>query len=201
MRIKLMKVFQIGFGRTGTKSIASALRDQGFNVLDQRVERLNRTKLVRFWATGQLDRLMALAVKYDVVEDHPFSLIYKELRCQFPEARFIYSTRSPEKWLNSIVSHTLQERGPSESKRLIFGFETPIGHEAHYLELFERHRREVREFFRDDPLFLEVDLSQPFQADRIAKFLGIPEISLPMRNVSKPSTLSVKGKNGALTNA
>ncbi|MEO0752163.1 MAG: sulfotransferase [Pseudomonadota bacterium] len=178
-----MKVFLIGFGRTGTKSVSHALRDAGLSVLDLRAERLNRTKLVRFWAHRDYDALRALADKYDVVEDHPWPMLYRELDEWFPDARFIFMHRDADLWLNSILKHT-ERRGPSENKLHVFGLDTPVGHEAHYQSIFAAHRRAVRTYFDGHPRFLEVDLSEETAQARIAAFLDLPEFDLPHRNKS-----------------
>lgn len=84
-----MNVFLIGFGRTWTKSVSAALRGAGLNVLDMRAERLIRTMPVRFWAHKDYDALRASREKYDVVEDHPWPMVYRELDQWFPDAKFV----------------------------------------------------------------------------------------------------------------
>lgn len=180
-----VKVFQIGFGRTGTKSVAAGLRQCGLRVLDFRHERLNRARLIRLWAQGHIDDLMDLAARYDVVEDHPWPLMFRELEAAHPQAKFLYSTRSAASWLESIINHTAT-RGPSEGKLHIFGADTPVGHEAAYVERFLAHRDEVREHFAGAPSFLEFDVTQPGAEESIANFLGLDEFRLPQLNRSRP---------------
>lgn len=181
----MVKVFQIGFGRTGTKSIASGLRRCGLSVLDMRAEKLNRLRLIRLWAQGRTDALLALATKYDVVEDHPWPFLYRELDSTFPDALFLYSTRSPESWLASILNHTAT-RGPSEGKRLVFGVDTPVGNEAAYVDRFLMHREAVRGYFGRSPRFLEFDVTQQDAAGKLRAFLGLPDFELPQLNKSQP---------------
>ena len=182
-----LKVFQIAFGRTGTKSIAAGLRQCGFSVLDMRREKLNRTRLIRLWAEGLTSELMEFASRYDVVEDHPWPFLYRELDALYPEARFLYSTRSPESWLNSIVKHTAM-RGPLEGKRLVFGADTPVGHEAAYIDRFVSHREDVLRYFGDSSRFLEFDVTQPGAESLIGAFLGLTRFRLPQLNKSLPDT-------------
>ena len=179
-----MKVILIGFGRTGTKSVSAALRGAGLNVLDMRAERLNRTQLVRMWANKDYDALRALAKKYEVGEDHPWPMIYKELDEWFPEARFIFMHRDADLWLKSILKHT-EQRGPSENKLHVFGIDTPVGHEEHYKSVFNAHRAAVRQYFEGHPRYLEVDLSDEDAEGRIAGFLGMAGLTLPHRNKSQ----------------
>lgn len=189
---KEMKIFQIGFGRTGTKSLSFALRAAGFSVLDMKKERLNRSKLIRMWKEKELSSLLALAQKYNVVEDHPWPFLYKELKKEFPQAFFIYTTRSPKEWLNSICNHTRTMRGPSEGKEMIFGYSQPFGHEEHYIKIFEKHRDDVRKFFHGDPHFLEVEISSIDSQRKVSSFLGVALGDLKIRNAStKRSSLRI----------
>lgn len=181
----MLKVFQIGFGRTGTKSVAAGLRQCGLRVLNLQHERLNRARLIRLWAQGRKDDLIDLAARYDVVEDHPWPLMFLDLELAFPNARFLYSTRSPESWLASIINHTAT-RGPSEGKFHIFGADSPVGNEAKYLERFVMHRNEVRRHFARSPRFLEFDVTQPGTEERIGAFLGLSQFRLPQLNRSQP---------------
>ena len=103
-------------------------------------------------------------------------MLYKELFNEFPSGKFILTTRSTESWIKSIVSHTINTRGPSESKRIIFGYDTPIGHEDTYKSIYSMHNQTVRNYFSGGDNFLEIDLSDPNCKDSLSKFLKV-EIS------------------------
>jgi len=170
------KIFLIGFGRTGTKSMASLLKALGYSVLDLKRERIGRIKLVRLYESGNTSMLFEYVKKYDVVEDHPWPLLYKELFYEYPSAKFILTARSTESWIRSIVSHTINKRGPSENKRIIFGHDSPIGHEEKYKLIYDLHNQSVRNFFSGSDKFLEIDVTDPHCKTYLSKFLQV-EIS------------------------
>lgn len=180
-----MKVFLVGFGRTGTKTMAKALRSSGLNVLDMKKERINRTKLVRAWKERNWDFLFDLSDRYDVVEDHPWPMMYKELTGRYPQAKFIFTYRDSESWLRSIINHTIENRGPSENKLHLFGHDSPIGNEKVYLNKFEQHKKEIIEYFQGCDNFLSIKLGDPNNKKLIEDFLGIKNINIEHLNKSK----------------
>jgi len=167
------KIFLIGFGRTGTKSIASLLKSLGYSILDLKHERIGRLSLVRLYESGDISKLFEYVRKYDVVEDHPWPLLYKELFYEFPSAKFILTSRTTESWIRSIVNHTINIRGPSENKRIIFGHDSPIGNEEIYKSIYSLHNQSVRNFFSDSEKFLEIDLTNPKCKEHLTSFLQV----------------------------
>ena len=90
------KVFCVGFHKTGTKTLAAALRLLGYRVTGP-----NWTKEVDI-ATTASSRAMALVDQFDAFQDNPWPLLYRELDTRCPESKFILTTRDADRWITSV---------------------------------------------------------------------------------------------------
>lgn len=171
------KVFCIGFHKTGTTSLAKALE-----LLDYRVTGPNGTKdpeiAKKIWSMAD-----ELVRQYDAFQDNPWPVIYREMDQKYPGSKFIFMTRSPESWINSQV----RDFGLSETpmRKWIYGVGCPQGNEDVYVARFERHNREVVEYFADRPDdLLMLDLPQGDGWEKLCTFLGkgVPDTPFPHAN-------------------
>lgn len=165
------KVFCIGYQKTGTTSINLALTRLGYRVAsvfgrDLPLEEIRRTYVARG---------LEFARTHDAVEDMPFPLIFRELDAAFPGSRFILTWRETDRWLASIRDHF--GANPGVLQQLAYGEDAPapVGHEARYAEVYDRHNAEVRDYFRDRPTdLLEMNLSKGEGWEALCGFLGRP---------------------------
>ena len=110
----------MGLSRTGTASVANALRQLGVPTHHYSPEAFVRQDTIspslkfepqakrsvcRKWrlqkeinAKLQLDKINFS----NSVRDFPIPLFYRELRGKYPDARFIYTFRDEQKWLTSM---------------------------------------------------------------------------------------------------
>src|SRR5690606_2198995 len=136
---------------------------------------------------GELEPVLAFADRYDSFEDWPWPLLYRELDQRYPGSKFILTTRrDAETWLRSLKNHATLT-GPTDFRRVAYGHDMPHGHEAEHIERYERHNREVREYFRDRPEdFLEVCWETGSGWKELGAFLGreVPDLPLPHTNRS-----------------
>jgi hypothetical protein len=161
------KIFCIGFHKTGTSSMAAALRMLGYSVTGP---------------NGQHDPdiennvyIMAekLTEKYDAFQDNPWPIIYRWCHQQFPDAKFIFTVRDPEKWYRSQGNFGERE---TPMRRWIYGKDagSPIGNKACYIARYNAHNAEVREYFKNNPNFVEVDITAGDGWEGICGLLGRP---------------------------
>jgi Sulfotransferase domain len=168
------KIFLIGFNKTGTTSIEAALKDLGFIMGDQEKGEL----LLHSIAKGNYNGLAELISYGEAFQDVPFSLpnMYKRLHKEYPNARFILSTRnSKEEWYNSITKYhaklwscgAIPSRKELEQANYSYpGFaleylETVFGKVDYdselYMNIYEKHNNDVRRYFDQFPSnFLEI---------------------------------------------
>ena len=91
----MRKIFGIGLSRTGTKSLAAALQILGYNTL-------HYCPLVNKRDSISSDDIK----KYDAIISTKFYGIYSVLDLQYPNSKFILTTRDKEHWFSSISKYS-----------------------------------------------------------------------------------------------
>jgi tetratricopeptide (TPR) repeat protein len=184
------KVFGIGLSKTGTTTLARALRELGFQVLD--------------WLNPLTREMMSDEDLYlfDAFTDTPVATGFERLYHLFSHSLFVYTERPLDSWKPSILQHWRRHYG-------VNGFE----HARHELSLPDRfhhgrqfrslrqslyfnhssfesaylaHDRRVRNFFQDKPpgRLLEFDVFSGDGWPQLCAFLGraIPSTPFPWEN-------------------
>jgi len=171
------KVFVIGFHKTGTSSLKKALTILGYKVKgpfgtkDPNISRYACEAAFRF------------VEQYDAFQDNPWPIIYKELDKKYPGSKFILIIRPAEKWLESQVRHFGTTKTPM--REWIYGVGYPAGNEGVYLARYERHNKEVLEYFKDRPDdLLVLRLAEGDGWKKLCKFLhkDVPNVDFPHEN-------------------
>jgi hypothetical protein len=107
---KRRKVFCIGYNKTGTTSLARALRDLGYMVGNQATAEL----LIHHYAQRNFRPIVDYCRTAEAFQDIPFSLpyTYQILDHAFPGSRFVLSIRDDEdEWYRSRVRFTQKRLG------------------------------------------------------------------------------------------
>lgn len=185
-----MKVFGTGMQRTGTTSLARALRVLGIKTRDCPVA------LYR-------DIDADVIREFDAFADNPIPLLYKKLDERHPGAKFIHTERDEQGWLRSVewlftvgaVKFNWAEHEEfAWFHRDLYGtteFDADV-----FLAKYRSHNREVREHFagREDDLLL-LDISRGEGFEKICPFLGldVPDQPFPHGN-KRESMLRVRLK-------
>ena len=98
-----MKIIGAGFGRTGTTSIQRALKELGYTAYNfEAVVKHQHFDAWREITEGKKPDWEKLFQGYDATIAWPPCFFYKELYEAYPEAKFILTTRDPERWAESI---------------------------------------------------------------------------------------------------
>jgi hypothetical protein len=87
----------IGFHKTGTKSLASALSTLGYRVTGP-----NGVKDPDI-GKNVYAMTFSLVERFDPFQDNPWPIIYKELDKKYPESKFVLSVRTSDSWIKSRV--------------------------------------------------------------------------------------------------
>ncbi len=188
------KVFAVGFGKTGTTSLESALKGFGYKMGNQGVGEI----LAEDWHNGRADRIINFCHTANAFQDMPFGMpnLFKELDAAFPKSKFILTVRDDEDvWFNSLVNYhsKLFSKGniPSEEElknalyrhkgwslevlKFIFEYpEIPLYEEAYYKSKYLNHNQSVIEYFSsrpDDLLVLNVSNESSYRD--LANFLNV----------------------------
>jgi hypothetical protein len=183
------KVFCIGFHKTGTTTLEVALKKLGYRVTGS-----FGTKDPEI--AGKVHELAyAMVDQYDAFEDNPWPILYKKLDERFPGSKFILTRRPAEAWIRSQVKDFASTETPM--RRWIYGENAgcPEGNEDVYIARYERHNREVLEYFNERPDDLLIfDLPGDAGWDKLCAFLGQEVPNEPFPHANKAS-LSRKLKN------
>lgn len=188
---KKTKVFVVGFHKTGTSSLATALTILGYKVCGA------QNHLSRPLINGNLEPFVELAKKYDAFEDDPWPILYKEMDKHFPGSKFILTYRDPEKWYRSCYNHFYDET--TAIRDYIYGDGRPLGNEENFKKVYLQHIADVKEYFKNRPDdFLIMDLAAGDGWQKLCNFLNEPVPDIPFPHVNKglytkhPRSLSKK---------
>ena len=194
-----MKIFGVGFHKTGTSSLHRAFGMLGYRAIhgdgtgskhggDEGVS------LIRQIQSGDYD--LATLSLYDAFTDNPYFTIWRQLAEKFPEAKFILTERDEAEWLNSCVRY-YRGRRTRPMREWMFGEHAdPSANEAAaqaWLTAYQNHNRSIREYFSSQPdRLLVMNVMKGDGWGKLCPFLGraIPRAAFPHANQTKPKTLA-----------
>ncbi|RLD45736.1 MAG: hypothetical protein DRJ05_00225 [Bacteroidetes bacterium] len=172
-----MKIFGIGFHKTGTKTLKSSFEMLGYKVTGYRKDLLEPIKRKKYKAISRVVK------EHDAFQDNPWPLLYKTLDKKFPGSKFILTIRDDEKWIKSVVNFFGNES--TDMRKWIYGIGYPSGNEELYLRVYKKHNADVKEYFKNRPNdLLLIDLTTGEGWEKICPFLGkqIPKKNFPHIN-------------------
>jgi hypothetical protein len=197
-----MKVICAGAPKTGTKSMAVALRRLGYKTYDflEQVSNFNEEWHAMF-AQGKVPDFKAMFDDVDAVTDTPASFVYEEIAECFPEAKVVLTIRDEDAWLKSVREHMsffspwlkiLIYLSNYKLARLLplirvamFGTNNPNASFLH-LKRYRSHNDRVRQVIPAERL-LVFDVKQGWKP--LCDFLGheVPDEPFPRKNVKLDS--------------
>lgn len=172
-----MKIFGIGFHKTGTTSLSQALQLLGFRVTGPNgVNDPDIAVNARGLAAGLVD-------KFDAFQDNPWPILYRELVDDYPNEKFILTYRSPEAWIQSQVRHFGKQQTPM--RQWIYGKGCPEGNERLYLKRYQKHNKDVVAYFKKKKIkLLGLNIEAGEGWEKLCPYLGvdIPDQPFPHAN-------------------
>lgn len=182
-----MKIIGVGLNKTGTTTLGAALEELGFK--DHMSYDLGATQA---WHEGKISDVLNIVQTCNNLEDWPWPLVYKEIYERFEDSMFVLTTRKNEQiWYKSLCNHA-ERTGPTEFRKLIYGFEMPHQFKSEHINFYLKHNQEVRNFFsqRDPSRFIEVCWENSDGWNKLCNFLNLPVPSkdFPFLNKGKPKT-------------
>lgn len=183
-------VFGIGLSKTGTTSLNDAL-----NILGFRAEHLPPCAHVGAQGKISLDWPWWLS-KSNAATDLTVAAVFEDLRDMFPNARFIYTPRNLDKWLDSCRRHFSHELAARRVEQKNFHlmelthafYGSYLYDEELYREAYLRHDHAVQKAFAGDNAFLEFDLTDNPSWDPLCEFLKLPIPDQPFPQSNKGRT-------------
>lgn len=193
-----MKVIGAGFGRTGTRTLKSALELLGFGPCYHMVEVFQHPEHVPVWAArarGEAVDWRGFFQGWEATVDWPGCTYYKELMTTFPDAKVLLSVRDNERWHKSCMD-TIYKISTIFPLRLIAPLVPRMGStsamitaqvwqgtfggrfadRAHAIAVHEAHVAEVKATVPAEKL-LVFDVKQGWEP--LCAFLGVPVPAVP----------------------
>ena len=191
MNFKKMKIFCIGYNKTGTTSLSRIMSNNNISVAPQTPFEYN----LESYFYGNYDTFTNMIKEdyYDITffQDVPFSLpnMYKFLDKEFPNSKFILTVRDNEdEWYDSLIRFYkkcfINFQNPYKIdgyiyKGILFKVLTKVWGAPKYdpynkqilKESYLRHNQEVENYFKNTDKLLKINLKDKDLIEKIESFL------------------------------
>lgn len=186
-----LQIIGSGLGRTGTKSLHSALNTLGFGPCHHMVEVFAHPESMKLWVEAHKGRpdWDAIFKDYRAVVDYPGAQYWRELAAHYPDAKILHTVRDPDRWFESTQATIFSADSPAsrpgpgqEFFQSILGqFGQHLHDRAFMTDFFRRHTEEVLATIPAKRL-LVYEVSQGWGP--LCDFLGVavPEAPFPSEN-------------------
>ncbi len=177
-----LKVIGSGLGRTGTKSLQTALNMLGLGPCHHMVEVFAHPESRDLWVEAGAGRpdWDAIFADYASAVDYPAAGFWRELAAYYPDAKVIHTQRDPDKWFESTQATIFAPGSMAEGAdgpmapfvRAFLGDLIPHLHDRAYMvDYFLRHTEAVKAAIPAERLLI-------YQAGDgwgpLCAFLGLP---------------------------
>ena len=181
-----LKVIGSGLGRTGTKSLQTALNMLGFGPCHHMVEVFAHPESVPLWIAAGEGRpdWDAIFAGYHAMVDYPGAAYWRELAAYYPEAKVLHTVRDPDKWFESTQATIFAPDGMAaramredvgQMSAFFRSFSGAFGahlHDRAFLtDYFRRHTEEVKAAIAPERLLI-YEAGQGWGP--LCAFLGVP---------------------------
>jgi hypothetical protein len=185
-RLMALEVIGSGLGRTGTKSLQTALNMLGFGPCHHMAEVFMHPESMALWIEAGQGRPQwdAIFANYRSAVDYPSAAYWRELIAYYPEARVLHTTRDPDAWFDSTQATIFApdgmavraiESGEGVPGAFFASFAGPFRNHLHdrafLTDHFRRHDEEVLTTIPADRL-LVYEAGQGWEP--LCAFLGVP---------------------------
>ena len=177
-----LKVVGSGLGRTGTKSMQTALAMLGFGPCHHMVEVFGHPETMAHWIEAGAGRpdWELIFEGYSAVVDYPGAAYWRQLADYYPEAKVLHTVRDPDDWFDSTQS-TIFKAGAATSATegpFVEFFQSFAGDirphmqdRAYMVDHFRRHTEAVKAAIPPERL-LVYEVGEGW--DRLCAFLDVP---------------------------
>ena len=197
-----LKVVGSGLGRTGTKSLQTALNTLGFGPCHHMVEVFAHPETAALWIEAGAGRpdWEAIFEGYASVVDYPGARYWRELAAFYPEAKVLLSVRDPDEWFDSTQATIFGpiNAGVVEGPLLAFidsfmgDIRPHLSDRAFMTDHFRRHNEAVKAAIPPERLLI-YEAGQGWAP--LCEFLGapVPQTPYPSENSRAEFMARVQG--------
>ena len=178
-----LKVVGTGLGRTGTKSMQTALNMLGFGPCHHMVEVFAHPDSMQLWidaAEGRPDWDLIFK-DYQSVVDYPGAAFWREIADHYPDAKVLHTVRDPDQWFDStqatiFAPDSMARRAADGVVGRFFASvrgraPSQLDDRAAMTDYFRRHTEAVKAAIAPERL-LVYEVGEGW--DRLCAFLGVP---------------------------
>jgi hypothetical protein len=172
------RVFGIGLNKTGTTSLARALEMLGYSALHNDAA----TDAAMRQAQHEGVPLLTHAPEADAYTDiRAVEELFDLLDQQYPDSRFVLTTRALDGWLQSRETHVLRNQTRAATGEYTGTWLTVD--RAGWTREWHAHHARVRDYFAGRDNLLELDITAGEGWSGLAPFLGVavPDQPFPWR--------------------
>ena len=186
-----LKVVGSGLGRTGTKSLQTALNILGRGPCHHMVEVFAHPESTRLWIEAGKGRpdWDAIFAGYHSMVDYPGAHYWRELATYYPDAKIVHTVRDPDEWFESTQATIFAPDGhlsrPGPLAEFFASFSGDFRDHRHdrafMTEYFRRHTEQVKSAIPPERLLIfEANLGW----EPLCRFLGVdvPDVPYPNEN-------------------
>ncbi|HQN50033.1 MAG TPA: sulfotransferase [Phenylobacterium sp.] len=177
-----LKVIGSGLGRTGTKSMQTALNMLGVGPTHHMVEVFAHPESIPLWVAAGHGRpdWDAIFDGYGAMVDYPGAAYWRELAAYYPDAKVLHTVRDPDKWFDSTQATIFAPGSAADAQEgpMVPFFESFMGDLRHHLhdraymtDYFLRHTEAVKAAIPPERL-LVFEVGEGWE--RLCRFLGVP---------------------------
>ena len=173
-------IFNIGFNKSGTTSLTHALEILGIPSLHYNYKRKPLHDIISNNKKKKTNLFKGVDHIYQAFMDFSGEYYYQELYQQYPNSKFILTTRLFDDWFTSYMAmlkivepHRVKTR---KQKKTTF---------AHAHNRYFVKGTEIRDFFKDKPSqFIELKICEGNGWKELCRFLNtpIPDVDFPWSN-------------------
>jgi hypothetical protein len=161
------KIICIGLPKTGTSTMGDALLQLGYSVVGARLD------LTGAMMSKNIAEIAKVAEEYDALQDIPWAFIYRELDVLFPESKFIFTDRDPDKWIISMRKHFKGQK--RDFNEWFYGKSIVDGNENIFIAKYMEHKQGVMDYFAHRPHdLLVMSFENGDGWDKLCEFLDKP---------------------------
>ena len=184
-----LKIVGSGLGRTGTKSMQTALNMLGFGPCHHMVEVFMHPESMALWvrASKGEDVWDEIFKDYSSAVDYPTAAYWREIAAKYPDAKVLHTTRDPDQWYDSASSTIMSPSSPATQMQpgslqaeffasVVGGLREHVEDRAWMTDYFRRHDAEVKAAFPPERL-LVYQVGSGWEP--LCKFLGVPVPDAP----------------------
>ncbi len=178
-----LKVVGSGLGRTGTKSMQTALNMLGFGPCHHMVEVFMHPESMALWVEAGAGRpdWDLIFKDYQSMVDYPGAAYWRQIADHYPDAKVLHTVRDPDRWFESTQATIFSPASPAvqatEGPQAAFfasvtgAFREHMHDRAWMTDYFRRHTEEVKAAIAPERLLI-YEVGEGW--DRLCKFLGAP---------------------------